>query len=85
MAERRNGGGKRPPNPQKVLLECWREVYRQVRPLVTGRLAIGGKSMGGRMASLLADELGRMRWCAWGIRSMRWASRRSRGSSTWLS
>ncbi|HGA2320552.1 TPA: alpha/beta family hydrolase [Pseudomonas putida] len=58
MAERRNGGGKRPPNPQKVLLECWREVYRQVRPLVTGRLAIGGKSMGGRMASLLADDLG---------------------------
>ena len=58
MAERRVGGGKRPPNPQKVLLECWREVYRQVRPLVTGRLAIGGKSMGGRMASLLADELG---------------------------
>lgn len=58
MAERRHGGGKRPPNPQKVLLECWREVYRQVRPLVTGRLGIGGKSMGGRMASLLADELG---------------------------
>lgn len=58
MAERRAGGGKRPPNPQKVLLECWREVYRQVRPLVTGKLAIGGKSMGGRMASLLADELG---------------------------
>ncbi|WDY59586.1 alpha/beta family hydrolase [Pseudomonas sp. PSKL.D1] len=58
MAERRVTGGKRPPNPQKVLLECWREVYRQVRPLVTGTLAIGGKSMGGRMASLLADELG---------------------------
>ncbi|WP_261241215.1 MULTISPECIES: alpha/beta family hydrolase [unclassified Pseudomonas] len=58
MAERRCAGGKRPPNPQKVLLEHWREVYRQVRPLVAGRLAIGGKSMGGRMASLLADELG---------------------------
>ncbi|HGM5581155.1 TPA: alpha/beta family hydrolase [Pseudomonas putida] len=57
MAERRLNGGKRPPNPQKVLLESWREVYRQVRPLVTGTLAIGGKSMGGRMASLLADEL----------------------------
>ena len=57
MAERRLTGGKRPPNPQKVLLQCWREVYRQVRPLVTGKLAIGGKSMGGRMASLLADEL----------------------------
>ena len=37
--------------------ECWREVYRQVRPLVAGTLAIGGKSMGGRMASLVADEL----------------------------
>ncbi|WP_449434147.1 alpha/beta family hydrolase [Pseudomonas putida] len=58
MAERRLNGGKRPPNPQKVLLECWREVYRQVRPWVAGRLAIGGKSMGGRMASLVADELG---------------------------
>lgn len=58
MAERRVSGGKRPPNPQKVLLECWRDVYRQVRPLVAGRLAVGGKSMGGRMASLLADELG---------------------------
>ncbi|MFJ1340450.1 alpha/beta family hydrolase [Pseudomonas caricapapayae] len=58
MAQRRIDGGKRPPNPQAKLLECWREVYQQVRPLVTGTLAIGGKSMGGRMASLLADELG---------------------------
>lgn len=58
MAQRREGGGKRPPNPQKVLLDCWREVYRQVRLLVAGPMAIGGKSMGGRMASLLADELG---------------------------
>jgi len=58
MAQRRQGGGKRPPNPQKVLLDCWREVYRQVRLLVAGPVAIGGKSMGGRMASLLADELG---------------------------
>ncbi|MBK5012670.1 alpha/beta hydrolase [Pseudomonas sp. S60] len=58
MAQRRQGGSKRPPNPQQVLLDCWREVYAQVRPLVTGTLAIGGKSMGGRMASLVADELG---------------------------
>ncbi|MDH0300202.1 MULTISPECIES: alpha/beta family hydrolase [unclassified Pseudomonas] len=58
MAERRLNGGRRPPNPQQVLLECWRVVYEQVRPLVAGRLAVGGKSMGGRMASLLADELG---------------------------
>ncbi|MBA1200951.1 alpha/beta hydrolase [Pseudomonas capeferrum] len=58
MAQRRSTGGRRPPNPQAVLLDSWRAVYRQVRPLVAGRLAIGGKSMGGRMASLVADELG---------------------------
>ncbi|MDR8364320.1 alpha/beta family hydrolase [Pseudomonas sp. JL3] len=58
MAQRRIDGGKRPPNPAPRLLECWREVYAVVRRHVAGRLAIGGKSMGGRMASLLADELG---------------------------
>lgn len=57
MAQRRVDGGKRPPNPAPKLLECWREVYAQVRRHMTGPLAIGGKSMGGRMASLLADEL----------------------------
>jgi predicted alpha/beta-hydrolase family hydrolase len=57
MAQRRIDGGKRPPNPKPKLLESWREVYGAVRPLIQGRLAIGGKSMGGRMASLLADEL----------------------------
>ncbi|WP_347929446.1 alpha/beta family hydrolase [Pseudomonas helvetica] len=58
MAQRRIDGGKRPPNPTPKLLECWRDVYAVVRRHVAGRLAIGGKSMGGRMASLLADELG---------------------------
>lgn len=58
MAARREDGRKRPPNPQKQLLECWRQVFEQVRGQVRGPLAIGGKSMGGRMASLLADELG---------------------------
>lgn len=58
MAQRRVDGGKRPPNPAAKLLEGWREVYAEVRRHVAGRLAVGGKSMGGRMASLLADELG---------------------------
>ena len=58
MAQRRLDGGKRPPNPQAKLLECWREVFSEVRRHVAGPIAIGGKSMGGRMASLLADELG---------------------------
>lgn len=57
MAERRQGGRKRPPNPQARLLQEWRAVYRAVRQQTAGRLAVGGKSMGGRMASLLADEL----------------------------
>ncbi|BAP44361.1 esterase/lipase/thioesterase family protein [Pseudomonas sp. StFLB209] len=57
MAQRRLGGSKRPPNPQGQLLDVWRGVYTRVRLHVAGRLAVGGKSMGGRMASLLADEL----------------------------
>src|SRR3546814_5000837 len=57
MAERRHTGRKRPPNPQVQLLQQWRDVYDYVRQQTEGRLAIGGKSMGGRMASLLADEL----------------------------
>lgn len=57
MAQRRIDARKRPPNAQTQLLECWRQVYAQVRPLVAGRLAIGGKSMGGRMASMVADDL----------------------------
>lgn len=55
MAVRRETGKKRPPNPQRVLLATWREVHAS---FPGARLAIGGKSMGGRMASLLADELG---------------------------
>ncbi|OLU35705.1 alpha/beta family hydrolase [Pseudomonas sp. PA27(2017)] len=57
MAARRQDGKKRPPNPQAKLLDCWRAAHAAVRHQVTGPLAIGGKSMGGRMASLLADEL----------------------------
>ncbi|WP_122611263.1 alpha/beta family hydrolase [Pseudomonas viridiflava] len=58
MAQRRVDGVKRPPNPAPKLLDCWREVFALVRRHVAGPLAIGGKSMGGRMASLVADELG---------------------------
>jgi predicted alpha/beta-hydrolase family hydrolase len=58
MAQRRLDGGRRPPNPQARLLEHWRAVYSALRQQVAGPLAIGGKSMGGRMASLVADEVG---------------------------
>lgn len=66
MAQRRAGGGKRPPNPQAHLLEKWREVYALTRTQVNGPLAVGGKSMGGRMASLLVDELGADAWVCLG-------------------
>ncbi len=57
MAARREDGKRRPPSPQAQLLEQWRSMYGLVRRQTAGPLAIGGKSMGGRMASLLADEL----------------------------
>lgn len=57
MAQRRVDGRRRPPNPQPKLLECWHGVYAAVRAGVSGRVAIGGKSMGGRMASVIADDV----------------------------
>jgi predicted alpha/beta-hydrolase family hydrolase len=53
MAQRRKGGTKRPPDREKVLRETWLEVIDKLRGV---RLVIGGKSMGGRIASLIADE-----------------------------
>ncbi len=41
---------KRRPDQPKLLEETWREVIRTVRPS-SGRLVIGGRSMGGRIAS----------------------------------
>ena len=55
MAARRQGAGKRPPNPMPILLDSFREHYGALAN--AGPLFIGGKSMGGRVASLLADEL----------------------------
>ncbi len=53
MAARRRDGRKRPPDREAVLLEAWRQVIAQLGP---EGLAIGGKSLGGRMASMVADE-----------------------------
>ena len=47
---------RRPPDRQPRLLECWQLVLDQVKLKVNQRLIIGGKSMGGRMASLLFEE-----------------------------
>ena len=70
MQQRRSTCGKRPPDRQPVLLDCWQQVYRQTisveavtdsladilaEPL-PGPVCIGGKSMGGRMATLFAEQ-----------------------------
>jgi predicted alpha/beta-hydrolase family hydrolase len=58
MEKRREYGKKRPPDRQPVLLKSFREAVAQVRSHVGDhcRVLVGGKSMGGRMASLLACE-----------------------------
>jgi predicted alpha/beta-hydrolase family hydrolase len=53
MAARRTSGKRGAPDRQPVLLEHFRKVVAEVG----GRPFIGGKSMGGRMASMVADEL----------------------------
>lgn len=56
MALRREGHGRRPPNTQKVLMTSWRNIIEKYKRVHTGKIYIGGKSMGGRMASMVADE-----------------------------
>lgn len=54
MQRTRDDGRKRPPDRQPVLLAHFRDLIRQVAG--DGQVFIGGKSMGGRMASILAAE-----------------------------
>lgn len=55
MAAKRDTGKSRPPDREPVLRETWLQVIEQ---LDASHLVIGGKSMGGRIASLVADEAG---------------------------
>jgi predicted alpha/beta-hydrolase family hydrolase len=55
MAARRRGERRGPPDREPVLLQAWRDVVA-----ANGGgpdVAVGGKSLGGRMASMVADEL----------------------------
>ena len=57
MAQRREDGVKRPPSPQRMLVAEWNAIITELRESYPGsRLVIGGKSMGGRIASMVADE-----------------------------
>jgi predicted alpha/beta-hydrolase family hydrolase len=55
MAKRQETGSGGPPNPLPVLRNTWFQV---IEKLGTDGLVIGGKSMGGRIASLVADDAG---------------------------
>ena len=56
MAQRRTGGTRRPPPKAVVLMDEYRAVVAQAKRLCDAPLYIGGKSMGGRIASMIADE-----------------------------
>lgn len=58
MAARRRDGRRRPPDREPVLLDTWRQMVEGQQETPPDRIVIGGKSMGGRMASLVADALG---------------------------
>jgi predicted alpha/beta-hydrolase family hydrolase len=58
MTEIRRTGRRKPPSREPVLLEHWNRIIDQALAAANEaqRLLIGGKSLGGRMASLIADE-----------------------------
>ena len=56
MAKRRQDGQRRGPDRAPKLLARFRELIPALGP--ASELVIGGKSMGGRIASMIADEVG---------------------------
>ena len=56
MRERRPGGPRHSPDPGPVLKQSWLATIAQLGG--AERLVIGGKSLGGRIASMVADEVG---------------------------
>jgi predicted alpha/beta-hydrolase family hydrolase len=59
MRSRREEGRRGPPDRGPVLSESWREVIRALSGKDgPGSLVVGGKSMGGRIASMVADDAG---------------------------
>ena len=58
MATRRREGSKRPPDRMPKLEFAFRDAYAEAQGLTVGQpLFVGGKSMGGRVASHIVDDL----------------------------
>ena len=58
MAQRRSSGNRQPPPRAEKLLDEYREAVSAAREALPAgqRLLIGGKSLGGRVASMIAEE-----------------------------
>ena len=56
MRMRRETGRRSAPDRAPVLLQSWRDTITELGG--ADKLVIGGKSMGGRLASMIADEAG---------------------------
>jgi uncharacterized protein len=54
MAARRSSGVRKPPPKAELLMAEYRAAISELA--APGRVIIGGKSMGGRVASMIADE-----------------------------
>jgi predicted alpha/beta-hydrolase family hydrolase len=56
MAARRTSGKRHAPDREPILIESWRSVIAKLGS--AAGLVIGGNSLGGRIASVIADEVG---------------------------
>jgi uncharacterized protein len=56
MLRRRETGSGGAPDRGPALMQSWRDTISELGD--AGRLVIGGKSLGGRIASMIADETG---------------------------
>jgi predicted alpha/beta-hydrolase family hydrolase len=56
MRRRRESGRGGAPDPGPTLMQSWCDTIAELGD--AGRLVIGGKSLGGRIASMIADETG---------------------------
>ncbi|HLW70120.1 MAG TPA: alpha/beta fold hydrolase [Candidatus Binataceae bacterium] len=55
MRARRDSGKRGAPDREPILMQSWRDAITRLGG--GSRLVIGGKSMGGRIASMVADEM----------------------------
>ncbi len=56
MRRRRETDKRGAPDPPRILMQSFRDAIQEVGG--GGKLVIGGKSMGGRIASMVADDAG---------------------------